>query len=301
MNYDQIRTFVTIVECGSFRAAADHLFRTQPAITNAIKTLEERLGFQLFDRDAYRASLTENGEAFYEKAKLLVLQMADLTKFQQQLKQGLEANVSIAIDIACPLNNYLPIFSEFVDKYPATKFYFCSEALSGPIEQLLLENVIIALSENLAKPDDVTAVPLQNIAMIPVASPDFIEKNKSALADEQKLKQLVQVIITDSSRAQHKHSCGMIKDARHWTVSDIYSKKKIIKSGIGWGRLPEHSIAKELKSGSLKMLEDDHFDTRHMQLSAVKLKGKPLGPIATELWEAITTGYIEEGRKRPKE
>jgi DNA-binding transcriptional LysR family regulator len=43
MNINQIRYFITVVDCGSFNAASDVLALSQPALSNSIRTLEESL------------------------------------------------------------------------------------------------------------------------------------------------------------------------------------------------------------------------------------------------------------------
>ena|SRR5438552_913433 len=73
MELMQLEMFVAMVEEGSFRKAADRVFRTQPALTMAIRKLEQELGAPLFDR-SNRSDyvLTDSGEVLYEHAKRLL-------------------------------------------------------------------------------------------------------------------------------------------------------------------------------------------------------------------------------------
>jgi len=50
MTLDQIRTFVTVADSGSFRSGAARLLRVQSAVSHAIANLEAELELQLFDR-----------------------------------------------------------------------------------------------------------------------------------------------------------------------------------------------------------------------------------------------------------
>ena len=63
-----ILTFLTVVESGSFSAAAQKLGVTQPAVSQKIARLEERIGFPLFDRGPVLA-LTPTGETFLGYAR----------------------------------------------------------------------------------------------------------------------------------------------------------------------------------------------------------------------------------------
>ncbi len=63
LTLDQFAVFVTVVEEGSFSAAARKLNRAQSAITYTVQALEAQTGTDLFDRSAYRPTLTPAGRA----------------------------------------------------------------------------------------------------------------------------------------------------------------------------------------------------------------------------------------------
>jgi DNA-binding transcriptional LysR family regulator len=72
LDLDQLRTFCTIAECGSFTEAARRVHKTQPAVSVQIKRLEERLGFAMLARDARGATLTSAGELLYARARRML-------------------------------------------------------------------------------------------------------------------------------------------------------------------------------------------------------------------------------------
>ena len=61
LSTEQLRTFATIADTGSYTQAAEKLYRSQPALSVQIKRLEEQLGAQLFDRSGRTSTLTEAG------------------------------------------------------------------------------------------------------------------------------------------------------------------------------------------------------------------------------------------------
>ena len=75
MNIRQIQSFVSVIERGSFAAAADALVTTQSTISARIRELERHLGVDLFDRTQHRARLTPKGEQMLLYAR----QMLDLS------------------------------------------------------------------------------------------------------------------------------------------------------------------------------------------------------------------------------
>ena len=72
MNIRHLESFVCIVERGSFAAAAEVLFTTQPTISARIQELERRFGVPLFDRSRHRARLTPKGEELLPYARQVV-------------------------------------------------------------------------------------------------------------------------------------------------------------------------------------------------------------------------------------
>ncbi len=62
LDLDQLRTFIAIIETGSFTRAADVVFKTQSAVSMQMRRLEERIGKPIFERDGRASKLTEEGE-----------------------------------------------------------------------------------------------------------------------------------------------------------------------------------------------------------------------------------------------
>ncbi len=79
---DVLRTFVAIVETGSFSAAAQSVLRTPSAVSMQIKKLEEMLGRPVFERDSRSVSLTPDGEVLLSYAhRLLAINREAVSRF----------------------------------------------------------------------------------------------------------------------------------------------------------------------------------------------------------------------------
>src|ERR1700674_4567653 len=72
LDVDQLRTFIAIVESGSFTRAADAVHKTQSAVSMQMKRLEERLERPIFTRDGRTSKLTEDGERLLDFARRIV-------------------------------------------------------------------------------------------------------------------------------------------------------------------------------------------------------------------------------------
>src|SRR5690625_4280800 len=68
----QLKAFVAIVEFGSFVEASEHLHLSQPALSIAIRKLEEAVGGVLFNRSPRGVQLTPEGRFFLPMARRLI-------------------------------------------------------------------------------------------------------------------------------------------------------------------------------------------------------------------------------------
>ena len=72
LDTDQLRSFLAIVDSGSFTKAAERVHKTQSAVSMHIRRLEEQLGCALFVKHGRGARLTEEGERLIEFARRMV-------------------------------------------------------------------------------------------------------------------------------------------------------------------------------------------------------------------------------------
>ncbi len=84
MDFRQIETFVWIAELGSFRAAADKLNATQPAISQRIAGLESSLGVRVFERGTRGIRLTEKGQELLAHAQHMLNLRTEMLRVAQQ-------------------------------------------------------------------------------------------------------------------------------------------------------------------------------------------------------------------------
>lgn len=88
MDYTNLKYIVTVAEYKSISKAADKLFVSQPNISKAIKSVEEKIGFLIFLRTAKGVEITSEGKTFINKAKVL------LANYDEFISEYTESNVS---------------------------------------------------------------------------------------------------------------------------------------------------------------------------------------------------------------
>lgn len=281
---EQVRVLDAVVDKGSFRAASEALFKSQPALTVAIKKLEESVGFDIFDKEAYRARLTPKGEAFYRQAKTLLKCAEGLKSYAEHLQSVVEADIGISLDCFLPLESVLPLFSNLMREYPHTHFRFYTENMGGGMERLSLDSAEVAITENLNDHVQNEAIPLFTMQMLAVASPDYFAVNESLLSNPQDILDTLQIVLKDSS--QRNYEFGVVS-ARNWTVTSNEVRYKLILDGLGWGRLPKYLVEKDIQTGRLVRLNYPHTETRYLTLSLIRKRLPCYGVLATKLFEGL--------------
>jgi DNA-binding transcriptional LysR family regulator len=80
LDWNLLRTFIAVVECGGFSKAAQSIHITQSAISHALKRLEQSLGLKLIERNARRFDVTDAGKIVYAKAVEIHSQISRLAE-----------------------------------------------------------------------------------------------------------------------------------------------------------------------------------------------------------------------------
>lgn len=113
-----MKTFVRVVEAGSFSAVAHEADTTQSAVSKQVAALERALGARLLARTTRSLALTEEGERYFEQARRIV---ADVAEAESSLCQGasrLSGWLRVAASVAFGRLHLLPVVRAFLDANP---------------------------------------------------------------------------------------------------------------------------------------------------------------------------------------
>lgn len=118
MNINQLKAFVSIVERGTFSAAARATGVSQPAVSLQIQALEEYLGVDLLDRRTKKVQLTEAGKLFYPIAIQVVSQVENAQHQLEELGDSVKGRLAVG-GSTIPGEYILPkLLGKFKKEYP---------------------------------------------------------------------------------------------------------------------------------------------------------------------------------------
>lgn len=282
ISIDQILCLKTIQECGSITSASQELHRAKSAIHYSMNKLEEQVGFPILENSGYRSHLTRQASQFLISAEQLLSNYETLKERVHQIATGVESQLAISATALFPLSRLNQCIRKLQNQFPQTEIVFHRELLSG---QRYLKNgvVDIAIFEHEHESPDFELKKIDQVKMHLVISKKhpLSSRRPSTLAMEDLLEypQVIQraTIPLDENYGIHSRS-------RHWTVSDLATKKQILLDGLGWGRLPEHEIQADLKAGRLIPL--GHITPAEtVSIYMGRKKDTFHGKVGQELWD----------------
>lgn len=137
MDIKQLSYFVQIAADESFSAAARKLFVSQPALSKAMKSLEQELSIKLFYSADRKTKLTEAGERFYKKAQKLLEDYRDLIETAAENIGGERGHITLGLPPivgSCLLTN---LVARFYSQYPQIEFTLVEKGVNALQEDVM--------------------------------------------------------------------------------------------------------------------------------------------------------------------
>lgn len=172
MNMTLLTTFLAVVETGSFTQAARETFVTQPAVSQHIRALEEKLGVKLFVRHGPRIHLTAEGEELWRHTKAILKTVEEAEFAMKELSVLKRGRLRIG---ATTFMAYLlpPVVMAFKRRYPLVQIslrFHNSAEVFRLVESGSIDLGFAGRIDNL--PTSLKAVPIHTEPLALIAPPD---------------------------------------------------------------------------------------------------------------------------------
>ncbi len=292
LTLDQMRTFVVVAESGSFRSGAARLSRVQSAVSHAIANLETELGVSLFDRSGHRPVLTPEGQALLSNARDVLLRVDAMRARARGMGEGVELELSLVVDVLFPLARVGAALKEMRSAYPSVSVRLAVSPMGGPLDGLINRRFTLGImaGEDFADPA-ISRRALAEIQMIAVVSAEHpLGRNSASVSlDSPDLADYLQIVLSDPSQRSEGRDFGVLSP-QTCRVGNQDAKYALILAGLGWGRLPDWQVARDLAEGRLVRLPTASLG-RDSQLPIeaylVHRIDEPLGPAARTFGDAL--------------
>jgi DNA-binding transcriptional LysR family regulator len=253
MDINQLEVLVAVAREKSFSRAAEILNRTQPAISQAVRRLENEIGEKLFDRSSKDGTLTSAGEVLLEYAR----QMLNLRETAQtairdlrDLHQGkvvLSANEHTVFFL-------LPLIKEFRRLHPQIKVEVKRGVASRIPSEVMNREVELGIIS--FKPGDVSvkSLPVISDELVMIVSPKHLLASKNNVS----IKELgIESFIAHNAVSPYREQVIEAFE-KHQTPLNISVElpsleaiKRLVKMGVGVALVPKITAQAELDNGTL--------------------------------------------------
>ncbi|MFZ4807953.1 MAG: LysR family transcriptional regulator [Hyphomicrobiaceae bacterium] len=254
-----MRTFVRVVEAGSFTAVAIEQNTTQPTISRQIAALEDHLGARLFTRSTRSLALTDDGRAFYEQALRALEAISEAENAVGRRRAKPTGTLRLATSVVFGRLHIVPRLARFLERYPDLAVDL---VLNDGTTDLVEEGIDLAIRVGANNDPSLIARRIGLSRRVAVASPAYLK----ARGTPKTLEDL------------HDHECIIytrLASGNAWTfrvdgktvsvsisgryrVNSTEGVRAGVFAGLGIGMIPTFHFSDEIAKGRIRVLLKAH-------------------------------------------
>lgn len=118
---EDMHIFLRVVEMGSITKAAVQMNMAKSAVSKRLSLLEHKLGVKLINRTTRMSSVTEAGQLYYQRSKLILDEVEELNSQTASTKRALEGTLNIAVPLSFGLTHLAPALDIFLQQHTDLK------------------------------------------------------------------------------------------------------------------------------------------------------------------------------------
>ena len=235
INQEQLLMFQTVIETGSFSAAARKLGKVPSAVSMSIANLEIDLNLNLFERIGREPKPTSAAMVLYEKTQQLLIEINQWKQHAHALSTGLESTLNIVVVSELLHTNWTDYITLLEQHFPNLTINIFSAPQEDALQMLLDQSAQLALMFEREQLDSREQfVELKREALIPV-----IAKGHALAQFEQiSFEQMVQTRQIVVASRDHSIKPELLFSKDYWRTDNHHSACMMILRNLGWGVLP---------------------------------------------------------------
>lgn len=289
MHIETLKVFCDLAETGSFSLAASKNFITQSAVSQQVRSLEDRYGRELVERSKGHIRLTQAGQVLYQAGKDIVQKYKEIEDSLQTLSRSVVGTVRVATvysvglyELSAPLRRYLQMFPDVtvhIEYTRANKIY----------EEVSHSDVDLGIVAYPSKRPQILVTPFREDRLVLICAPQhsFAQMQRIPFKKLQgeKFVGFERDVATrralDRTFRQHGVKVQYVME-----VDNIDTIKRIVEIGSGVSIVPEPSIEQEVKNETLRAIQFAD-ETLMRPLGIISKRGRRFTPAAQEFIDLL--------------
>ena len=171
--FASIRSFISVVEAGSFSAAARRSNISTSAVARMVKSLEDELGVRLLNRNTRHQSLTEVGRLFYDRVCAISNYLAIAKGEARSQHEAVKGLLRVSFRASAATTLVIPALSAFLQEHPDVKLEM---GLSDERFDLIANNIDVAVWLGPLPDSELVARQLSRSYRIICGAPEYLAK-----------------------------------------------------------------------------------------------------------------------------
>ncbi|MBK8812197.1 MAG: LysR family transcriptional regulator [Acidobacteria bacterium] len=256
MDINQLEVLVAVAQEKSFSRAAEVLNRTQPAVSQAIRRLEQEIGERLFDRSSKDGTLTLGGEILLDYARQMLNLRQTAQNAIKEMRDLHHGKVTISAN-EHTVFYLLPVIREFRKLYPMIKIEVQRGVASRIPKEITAREVELGVVSFKPTDSSIVAVPVMTDELALIVAPGHPLAPRTSVS----VKELgVETFIAHNAVSPYRQKVieTFEKNKTRLNISvelpSLEAIKRLVETGAGVALVPKLSAQSELASGHLKAL-----------------------------------------------
>jgi LysR family transcriptional regulator, low CO2-responsive transcriptional regulator len=256
MDFDQLETFQEVARLSSFSRAAEKRFRTQPAISSQIRSLEEEIGAKILDRSGGKVSLTASGKLFLKYVEdTLEARRAIFTAIAEteRIPRG---EIIVGANEGTCLHILPEVFADFKKQYPDVAVNIKRADYAKILESVIDNSVDFGFVSLPVTDARLTVVLIHRDELIAIAPPHHaVAKMKSVTLEEvANYPLLVPKVGHTRDALENLFHERRLKPRYSMELDSSELLKRFVAVDVGVGFISRSNVAEDVLAGLLKAI-----------------------------------------------
>ncbi len=260
MHIETLKVFCDLVDLESFSLAAERNFITQSAVSQQIRTLEEKFKRRLLERIRGRreVKLTPAGEVFYRESKLVLDAYEHLNESLRGVVGKIGGTVKVATVYSVGLHELPAKVREFMTKFPAAKIDLEYSRTTRVVRDVLNGTVELGV---LAFPEPrrgLTITPMPDNLLVLIAPPEhkFANRKKVKVTELHGEEFVHFERDVPTRKAMDKiFKANNVEVKKVAEFDNIETIKRAVEVGFGLAIVPEPAVIEARNAGTIAVIE----------------------------------------------
>jgi LysR family transcriptional regulator, low CO2-responsive transcriptional regulator len=281
MDFDQLETFLEVARHTSFSRAAEKRFRTQPAISSQIRSLEEEVGARLFDRSGGKVALTAAGKLFQQYAEQTLDARKTMLVTIAEMERVPRGEIVVGANEGTCLHILPEVFAEFKKLYTNVGVQISRLERAKIMESIIDNSVDFGVVSAPVDDKRLTVVNIHRDELVIIAPPghSLSRMKQAAIADVVPFPLLFPKVGRTRDALENLFDERHLKPKISMELDSSELLKRFVAADVGIGFIARSNVMEDVKAGALTAIKMADASIRR-DLALVFRKDKALSRAA---------------------